>query len=267
MTNNQTNKKYAVVTGASKGLGKEFALELARRKINLLLVSLPNEGLAKVAEEVKDQGIDAAIYEADLSENCNIESFTNWVNSNFEIYVLINNAGFGGNNHFLDADSNYLDKIIQINIKATTLLTRQLMPNLIKQNDSYVLNVSSLAAYSPIAYKTVYPATKAFVHHFTRAMQEEFKHRNISFSIVNPGPMKTNGHVSERIEQQGFWVNIMVLHARQVAKITIRGMFKKRKVIMLNWLHRLGWFLLQVLPVQVKMGILSSLTKNEVRDL
>ena len=53
MTNNQTNKKYAVVTGASKGLGKEFALELARRKINLLLVSLPNEGLAKVAEEVK----------------------------------------------------------------------------------------------------------------------------------------------------------------------------------------------------------------------
>lgn len=87
---------------------------------------------------------------------------------------------------------------------ATSLLTHQLLPNLQKSSKAYVLNVSSLAAFSPIGYKTVYPASKAFIHSFSRGLYQELKDTNVFVSVVNPGPMKTNAEVSRRIEEQGF---------------------------------------------------------------
>ena len=81
--------------------------------------------------------------------------------------MLINNAGIGGSKKFSDASGSYIEKIIQLNVLATSLLTHQLLPNLQKSSKAYVLNVSSLAAFSPIGYKTVYPASKAFIHSFS----------------------------------------------------------------------------------------------------
>lgn len=259
MSNNTST--YAVITGASRGLGKACALELARRQINVILVSLPGEGLEELAKDIRSRGADAVAYETDLTDKSGLLALTSWLNKTYEISILINNAGIGGNYRFLSARVDMLGKMIDLNVRATTFLTHQLMPNLITQEKSYVLNVSSLAALSPIPYKTIYPASKAFIHSFTRGLQKEFADSSISFSVLNPGPMKTNGEVSELIEDHGFWSKLILLSPEKVAQISIRKMFGGSSVIKLNWAHRLSLVLLN-LPVDVKMAILGNISKK-----
>ncbi len=259
------SKTYALVTGASQGLGKAFALELAKRKINIILVSLPGEGLDFVAAQVTEIGQDAHCYETDLTQKANIVALANWINERFQLSVLINNAGCGGTQRFQDVDVDYLDRIIQLNVKATALLTHQLLPNLMKSDEAYVLNVGSVAAYSPIGFKTVYPASKAFVHSLSRGLYQEFVDSNVFFSVVNPGPMMTNADSSARLQQQGFFATMGLLTPEEVAAITIRQLFKRDTLIMLNWVNRLTWMVMKFLPIYIRLPLLTKAMKKEVK--
>lgn len=260
--NRDNNETYALITGASRGLGKAFALELAKKNTNLILVSLPGENLRELAEEIKTYGIDAISHETDLTNKENLLGLARWINENFELSVLINNAGIGGTGKFTEVEVEMLDQMIQLNIRATAILTHQLLPNLLRQAKAYVLNVSSLAALSPIAYKTIYPASKIFIHNFTRGLQQEFADSGVSFSVVNPGPMETNGDVAASIEKNGFWAKIIHLYPQQVATVTLRKMFEGDKVITLSWLHSLSLLLLKM-PTGIKMPLLSRIFKKE----
>jgi len=253
---------FAVITGASQGLGKSFAQELAQKKINLILISLPNEGLADLCTNFQKQfGIIAVHYETDLSSKENILKLAHWINENYAVKILINNAGVGGTKKFDEASSVYIEKIIQINVMATSLLTHQLLRNLKNQDKSYILNVSSLAAFSPIGYKTVYPASKAFIHSFSRGLYQELKATNVFVSVVNPGPMKTNEDTSRRIENQGFLANMTALKPDKVAKYCIQQLEKRDTVIMVN---RFSWLFLKILPIWVKLPMLTNKIKKEL---
>jgi uncharacterized protein len=170
-------KKFALITGASQGLGRSFAMELARRKINTVLVSLPGEDLNLVSEEARSFGTESFYYETDLLEKKNILEMTGWANQNFNINILINNAGSGGTRSFLGCDADYIDHIIQLNITSLSIITHQIVPNMIRQGTSWILNVSSMASFSPMGYKTVYPASKRFVHHFSKGLNGFVAHR------------------------------------------------------------------------------------------
>ncbi|MEF9477975.1 SDR family NAD(P)-dependent oxidoreductase [Chryseobacterium sp. 1B4] len=156
-----TKESYAVVTGASQGLGKSFAEQLAKQKINVILVSLPHQNLKELSRKLeKLYAIKVQYYETDLSVNENVMKLTEWLNQSFAIHILINNAGIDGTQKFTEATSDYINTILQVNVAATSLITHQLLPNLLKQPKAYILNVSSMAAFSPIGFKTVYPASK-----------------------------------------------------------------------------------------------------------
>lgn len=255
---------YALVTGASQGLGKAFALQLAKRQMNIILVSLPGEGLGFVATQVAALGQEAHCYETDLTQKANIVALASWVNERFPLSVLINNAGCGGTQRFQDVDVDYLDRIIQLNVKATALLTHQLLPNLMKSDQAYVLNVGSVAAYSPIGFKTVYPASKAFVHSLSRGLYQEFADSNVFFSVVNPGPMMTNADSSARLQQQGFFATMGLLTPEEVAAISIRQLFKRDTLIMLNWVNKLTWMIMKFLPIYIRLPLLTKAIKKEV---
>lgn len=255
---------YALITGASQGLGRAFALELAKRHINTILVSLPGEDLETVASQVRALGQEAHCYETDLTHKANIVGLAAWVNENFPLSILINNAGCGGTQRFRDVSVDYLDRIIQLNVRATSLLTHQLLPNLMERDEAYVLNVGSVAAYSPIGYKTVYPASKAFVHSFTRGLYQEFADSNIFFSIVNPGPMMTNPDSAARLQQQGFFATMGLLTPEQVAGIAIRQLFKRDSLIMLNWVNKLTWMVMKFLPIYIRLPLLTNAIKREI---
>lgn len=123
-----------------------------------------------------------------------------------------------------------------------------------------------MAAFSPIAYKTIYPASKIFVHSFTRGLYEEFKRTNIFVSVVNPGPMKTNPQISERIDKQGLLGKVGLLSPEKVARISIRQLFKRDTLIMLNKLNGLNWFLMKIIPIWIRLPLLSRAIARELKN-
>ena len=256
-------EKYAVITGASQGLGYALAKELAMQKLNLVLVSLPGQNLCRQALLLSDTyHVKVSYYETDLSIKENIIRLCEWLNKHFSIYVLINNACLGGTQKFTDASVQYINSIIQVNVVATSLLTHQLLPNLLKQPQAYILNVSSMAAFSPIGYKTVYPASKTFIHSFSRGLSEELKNTGVVVSVVNPGAMATNADVCERIKKLGYIGRLTLLQPEKVAGHCIRQLFKKDKVIMVNpW----SWLIMALLPTWIKLPLLTYNIKKEIQ--
>ena len=260
-----TSSKYAVITGASRGLGRCFAIELSKKGMNTILVGMPGENLKELSEELIERyRVSSVFFETDLTVKDNVLQFTDWANDQYNIHVLINNAGVGGTRQFIDADVNYIDNIIQLNVMATTLITRQLLPNLMKQTEAYILNVSSMAAFSPIGYKTVYPASKVFIHYFSRSLNAELANTNVFVSVVNPGPMKTNADVTQRINRQGILGRLGLLSPEKVAEISVRRLFKKDSMIMLNLTNGISWLLMKIVPVWIRLPILTKAVKREL---
>ncbi len=256
-------RPYAVITGASKGLGKCFALELAKRKINTILIALPDEGIGKVAEVCIEAGADSICYETDLTRVDNIIALGKWINEKYPVNILINNAGTGGTAGFSESRIEYLNNLIQINITATTLLTHQLMPNLLQQNEAYILNVSSIASFSPMANKAVYAASKNFIDIFTSGLREELKKTRVFVTAVYPGPMKTNKSITDRIKKQGLLGKIGLLTPEKVAEESIQGLFQKKRRIVIGVPNKISRMLLMHVPSWLRLPILSKAVKRE----
>lgn len=257
-----TNENFAVITGASQGLGKSFAKELAKKGNNLLLLSLPNEGLSGFCKRLEKQfKIKAVPYETDLSKKENLYAVTDWINEKYEINILINNVGIGGTRKFDEVSSSYIEKMIGLNVMATSILTHRLLPNLKARDKANVLNVSSLAGYSPIGYKTVYPASKAFVYSFSRGLYQELLGTSVCVSVVAPGPMKTNGNTTQRIEKQGFFARVTLRDPDNVARYCIRKLEKRKAVIYVN---RFSWLVLKLVPTWISLPIITNRFKKEL---
>lgn len=130
---------FTVITGASRGLGKCLAIECAKRGRNLILIALPSENVNQTAIKLaKEYNTKAIGYETDLTIEKNVNSMAMWLKSNYQIDMLINNAGIGGTNYFEDVSQSYMDTIIQLNMRALVFLTHQLLPAIrLQKNRTY----------------------------------------------------------------------------------------------------------------------------------
>jgi len=244
---------YTLITGASTGLGKELALECARRKMNLILVSLPGENIRELSLKIiSTYSVKVSYQETDLTKRESVEELARWINKNFEVNMLINNAGIGGSCMFAESSANYLDNIIQLNISAMIMITRLLIPGLKKHAEAYILNVSSLAAFSPVPYKTVYPASKAFIYNFSIGLRTELKDTSVNVSVLVPGPILTNSDVSKRINGQSYLVKLSTLPARKIAQNAIKKLLKRKRVIFPGLITRLSAFVIRLAPVSIR---------------
>lgn len=265
---NNSSEKYALITGASQGLGKAIACELASQNINLLLVSLEGEGLEQLRNELREQyQVDVQYFETDFKVQESVYEVAGWAIKQGPISILINNAGIGGTKAFENASPDYLDTIIQVNVRAMTMLTRLLLPELKKQEKAYILNVASMASFSPFAYKTVYPASKAFVYSFSRGLHEELKRTNVFVSVIHPGPIKTNADVTARIEKQGWKGKMGLVSPERIARIAIRQLFKRDSLILPGFLNKINWTLMAILPNAWKLPLLSQAVRKEITTL
>lgn len=255
---------YAIITGAAGGLGKAYSLELAERGYNTILIDLPDKGLAQMCSGIEAQFHSTSLYyETDLTNIENVIEVTRHINQHYNVSVLINNVGVGGSKRFDDADINYLNTIIQLNVMATTIITKQMLPNLQRQRQSYILNVSSMAAFSPMAFKTVYPASKVYIHFFSIGLSEEYKKSNVFVSVVHPGPMRTNPDVTARINKQGFWGHMGLLSPEKVAKRSIKQLFKRNSLIMLRT-NGLSWLAVKLMPSWISLPLFSRAVRREM---
>lgn len=265
MKNSDTMTEYAVVTGASTGLGKCIAMELAKRKINTLLTALPGENLSEVCEACRKEGTQSEYFEFDMTDKAALVDFAKTVNEKYDVFILVNNAGLGGSKRIDEVSLKYIDTIIQVNVAAMAILTHELVENLKRNAQSYILNISSMAGLIPTGCKTVYPASKAFVKHFSLGMREELKPYGVSVSFAVLGPMPTKQEIISRINRQGWIGKSLSVKPERVAQICVKKMFRKTRVIVPGKLNSLSFHLVKLIPEYLR-GILMtrSVRKNEL---
>ena len=258
---------YTLITGASSGLGKEMAIECAERGMNLILVALPGRNLDVLCDALEQEyGIIARYYERDLTNRDAIISLVEDILQQYHINFLINNAGIGSTCPFNESTVDDLERIIQLNITAVSMLSRLLVPELQKHPESYILNVSSMAAFAHMPFKTVYPASKAFVSSFSKSLAQELKETSVKVGVLHPGPMLTNPDVIVRIIKQGKHGRRGVLPARELARRGIDGVRKGKNMMVPGLANKFNRFLLASLPSEILMPFLARIFLRDIKE-
>lgn len=232
---------YALITGATKGIGKAMAHELARRKNNLLLIARSENLLKILSEELHHKYNVACHYlPVDLSEQDSPEKLFQWIEkNNFSVSVLINNAGYTIWEEFEKSDWKELMNMMQVNLVSLTRLTHLVIPVLKKEKQSYILNVASTSAYQAIPTMSVYAATKAYVIMFTRGLKMELQNSNVSVSCLSPGTTDTDFMNRAKMDALKETAAKFNMKPEVVARIAIDGMLKGKAEIIpgfVNWI-------------------------------
>jgi short-subunit dehydrogenase len=225
--------RYALITGASGGLGGAFALQAARRGWHLILVDLPGTGLADVGLRLaRAYRVDAPCFEIDLADANSRVRLRDWIRGNvISLALLVNNAGTGSHACFEASPLDRLAGIVDVNIKATMALTHLLLPELRKQEGAAVINVASLAAFYPMPAMAVYAASKSFILNFTLALRAELRGSGVRASALCPAGMVTNRDAADQVKAQGFFGRLTTWQPENVADLAIRQALRGKAVI------------------------------------
>jgi short-subunit dehydrogenase len=184
-------KKYSLITGASRGIGKAFAEALAQKGKDLILIARSEKELEAIAFDLqKKYSIDVKVFKQDLSHTHSAEELFEKT-KDLKIEMLINNAGFGVTNDFSKNDVLELEKMLVLNVVTLTKLSRLYLEQL-KENKGSLINISSRAAFQPIPFMAAYAASKAYVLHFSEAIFEELKDEGIHVMALCPGATETD---------------------------------------------------------------------------
>jgi len=228
--------QVALITGASAGLGAEFARQLARRGTRLVLVARREDRLRTLADEVGN----ARVIAMDLSAHDAAERLVADLDAaGAEVELLINNAGFGQIGRFASLDAKRQREMIDLNIGTLTDLCRAIAPRMIERNSGGILNIASTAAFQPGPNMAVYFATKAYVLSFTEALHEELKPQGVHVSALCPGPTRTEfGDVA------GFGGNGMfdrvAMEAPAVVAAGLTGLANNKAVVVPGAINKIG---------------------------
>lgn len=254
---------YALITGASGGIGLAMARELAARKHDVLLVARSGQTLEQHAAEIRKHfSVKAEVLALDLATPDASQKVLNWVtSSNYPVDILINNAGFGSWGLYEEIPESEFQGMMQLNMVTLANLCRAFLPILKKEKKAYILNVSSTAAYQAVPTLSLYAATKAFVLVLTRGLNWELKGTSVSASCLSPGPTSTGfidranlGRIKEKAEK-------FTMSAESVAKIAVNGMFAGKPEVIPGLTNWLSAKLAEIVPKSIPETIARNLYK------
>jgi uncharacterized protein len=186
-----------LVTGASAGIGREFARQLAPVVGSMILVARRTERLEALELELKviNPALEVFFRALDLRNHDDVVKFCDWLEeSGLAVDLLINNAGLGDRGRFIDSDWDKVKAMLRVNIEALTYLTYRILPSMRKSGCGAILNVSSVTGFLPVPNLAVYAASKAYVTSFSEALRAELRSSNISVTVLCPGPVPTEFH-------------------------------------------------------------------------
>ncbi|MDP9003299.1 MAG: SDR family oxidoreductase [Verrucomicrobiota bacterium] len=184
----------ALITGASAGIGREFARQLAGRARSLILVARRQERLEALRDELANTHprLNVSIRRADMSDERAVNDLVDWLeDQKLSIDLLVNNAGLGDVGPFATSELQRVKEMLSVNMAALTVLTRLLLPGMIARKHGAILNVSSSASFLPMAGFAVYAATKAYVTSFSEAIRMELHGTGVTVTSLCPGPVHT----------------------------------------------------------------------------
>ncbi len=252
-------KKYAVITGASAGIGMEFAKLLARKGYGLILVARRKERLEQLAATLETE---CEIITADIGKEDACYHLIERI-KNKKIEVFINNAGFGDCGAFLDTDLNKEMNMVEVNIKAVHILTKLMLKEMKKENRGYILNVASSAGLMPAGpYMTTYYATKAYVTSLTRGIAEELRQSGskVYVGCLCPGPVDTEFNDVANVE-----FALKGISSQYCAQYALEQMEKRKVVIIPTLQMKLAMTFGRFLPSHLYVRIAAHQQKKKMR--
>ncbi|HXB44418.1 MAG TPA: SDR family NAD(P)-dependent oxidoreductase [Puia sp.] len=242
---------YALVSGGSKGIGYAIAAALAKRKFDLILVARNTEelGSAKTRLESEYQ-IKVEILPFDLGMDESADAIGTWCNErDLPLKILCNVLGIGGTEDYLSAGLADTRHMLRLNTEPAVALIFNLLPLLKKNNPSYILNVSSMAGFAPIAVKNIYSATKSAVVFFSYSLRYQLKKDKISVSCLCPGPVFTKDEIQkDTIKKLGWFGKQMAVPADIVGEIAVRNTLKGQMLIVPGVLAYMVSVIIRLLP-------------------
>jgi len=189
----ENQHQYALITGATEGIGYELAKLFAKDKYNLVIVARNQDELDVTADDLKQYGVRVFTSAKDLFKTEDVFGLCQELDERgIEINILVNNAGQGIYGLFKDTDLKRELDIVNLNISATIILTKHFLKNMLLRNEGKILFLASIASKTPGPWQSVYHGTKAFVLSFSEALRSELEDTNITVTALLPGPTNTD---------------------------------------------------------------------------
>jgi uncharacterized protein len=252
----------ALVTGASSGIGYELAKILAREGHDVALVARSVDQLEKIAADLTaDFGVRAVPVPEDLADpEAPDRIFERLRAAEFQVDVLVNNAGFGALGRFAVSDTADQVDMVQVNVAAVTHLSRLFVQGMVERGSGRILNVASTAAFQPGPFMAVYFASKAFVLSFSEALSEELRETGVTVTVLCPGPTVTGFQKRAGMERAPIGGRMVTGRAAFVARRGYAGMAKGKRVVIPGLFNRLGALLPRFVPPGLTTRIVARVT-------
>ena len=245
----------ALITGASAGIGREFARQLTGRAGALVLVARRLERLEELRDELtkREPNLNVLIRSVDLSQASEVAEMCAWLErEKVAIDFLINNAGLGDRGRFVTSEPRRIQEMLAVNVVALTTLTRALLPAMIEKKRGAILNVSSSAGFLPIGKLAVYAASKAYVTSFSEAMRAELYGTGVIVTALCPGPVRTEfGQVARRnpAKPERSGPEFIHVSVEQVVRDGLQAIERGKALVVPGLLMKIITCLMRVMPM------------------
>ncbi len=247
-------KRWALLTGASRGIGLELARGLAAMGYCLALVARGEEGLLAARERLLSDGArEVVTFALDLAErDAPQRLYEECIGRGLEVGVLVNNAGMFAYRELCDMEPERVERMLALHIGATTCLCRLFARDMRTRGRGYILNMSSYASWLPMSGLSLYAPTKAYIREFSYALREEMRDCGVSVTVAVPAGVATDLYgLAEQYQRLGVRLGVLLTPER-VAQKCLRGMFRGRRRVALGWGYRVLIPLLRHLPRGIK---------------
>jgi hypothetical protein len=235
-----TQKKTALITGASSGIGLDFARLFAEGGYDVVLVARTESKLKALADELGTKhGVRALAVAADLADPAAPGRLMERLEAEgMQVDVLVNNAGYAGYGAFAETDAKMELDMIQVNIVALTALTKAVLPGMLARKSGRILNVASTAAFQPGPLMAVYYATKAYVLSFSEALANETQGTGVTITCLCPGPTKTGFQERAKMEESKLVKGKDIMDSLTVARAGYEGLHEGRAVVIPGFMNK-----------------------------
>lgn len=259
--------RYALVTGASSGIGLALAEALARRGRNLILVARRRDALESIAYELAQRfGVEILFLVCDLSEPMQVSGLLHELEQGERsIDLLVNSAGLGNAGEFVLQDWSREQELIEVNILALARLCHAVGSIMAGQDSGQILNVASVAGFHPGPGMSNYYASKAYVLHFSEGLREELKTHGVGVSVLCPGPTRSAFFRHSQLNMARLENSKLLMSAEEVALYAVRALEKNRAIIIPGWRNRLLTMASRILPRWLARRLMARINQRFIR--
>ncbi len=258
--------KYAIITGATSGLGRAYALKLAQKGWHLLITGRRTSILEAFKDELERKYNTAIkICIVDFNRPDQFDQFINIIKSYEHIDLLINNAGYGNRDGFFEEDYQCQANMLNVLVSAATKIVHEVVPIMQQNNKGAIINVASMSAFIPAPLNYFYCSSKAFMVSFTECLYIDLLHSNIKVQALCPGFIKTEFHSRMGIENrdEGFKEKLLWMNPEEVVDCSLRSLSKNKVICIPGFFNRIIYNLMKLIPRTLSYRVLNKQTQEQ----